>query len=153
MHQSLISRRFFDDGPFSQMQRAFAETIDRFMRERPSLLTEVEAFLEPRLDLTENEKDLKVTVELPGVDPKNVEVSFREGNLVIKGEKKAEREEKQETTYRSERVFGAFERVIALPAAVDQAKIAASYKNGVLTILAPKTAEARAAERKIPIAS
>lgn len=147
----LTPRSFFEDGgTLGAMERFMNESLERFFRERPMMFKEVEGAYAPRIDITQDEKELKLTAEIPGVDKKDVHVLWRDGYLTIKGEKKIEHEEKRKEYYRSERVYGAFERTFELPA-IDGTKIDAKFKDGVLTVTAPKTAEARAAERKIPV--
>ena len=90
-------------------------------------------------------------VELPGVDEKDVSVTFNNGYLTIKGEKKAEREEKKDNYYLAERSFGSFERSLRLPDTLDDSKIEAKFGKGVLTVTAPKRPEALKAERTIEI--
>jgi HSP20 family protein len=85
----------------------------------------------------------EITTELPGLDEKNIEVKLANGVLSIKGEKQEEKEEKQKDYYRRERSFGSFERSFQIPEGVDTDKIAASFKNGILSVTLPKSAEAR----------
>jgi HSP20 family protein len=105
----------------------------------------------PDLDVHDNEKSMTIEVELPGVEEKDVSVTFNNGYLTIKGEKKTEREEKKDNYYVSERSFGSFERFLRLPDTLDESKIEASFDKGVLKISAPKRPEALKATRKIEI--
>lgn len=105
----------------------------------------------PAVDIVENEKSFEITAEMPGIDEKDIELKMSNGTLTIKGEKKEEKEEKGEGYYLSERRFGSFQRCFQVPDGVDASKIDASFKNGVLKVVLPKTAEAKLAERKIPI--
>lgn len=107
----------------------------------------------PVVDLVENEKSYQITAELPGMDEKDVELKISNGALTIKGEKKEEKEEKGEDYYLSERRFGSFQRCFQVPENVDASKIEASFDKGLLKVTLPKTAEAKLAERKIPIKS
>jgi HSP20 family protein len=97
----------------------------------------------PSLDLSETKDALTVKVEVPAIDPKEIQVSIMEGVLMITGEKKAEKEDKDEKYYRVERTYGSFARSVRLPAAVDEGKVSASFKNGLLTVTLPKTQAAR----------
>ncbi len=98
----------------------------------------------PRLDVKETEDAVEVEAELPGIDAKNVDVSVHNHCLRIAGEKKQEKEEKDDNGYRvTERSYGRFERHIALPENVDEEEIAADYKDGVLHITVPKTEVAK----------
>lgn len=105
----------------------------------------------PDLDVHENDKSVTIDVDLPGVDEKDVSVTFNNGYLTIKGEKKTEHEEKKENYYLAERSFGSFERSLRLPDTLDDTKIEAKFDKGVLKISAPKRPEAQKAERKIEI--
>ncbi len=103
----------------------------------------------PSLEVSETEKDVKVTAELAGLDEKDVEVLLAEGVLTIRGEKKGETEDKGR--HFSERYYGRFERRVALPVEVDEDKVQASFENGVLTVTMPKSAKAEAHVKRIPV--
>jgi HSP20 family protein len=105
----------------------------------------------PSVDIVEKDNAYEMTAELPGVDEKNVEVKFVNGNLTIKGEKQDEKEEKKKDYYLHERHFGSFERSFAVPEGVETDKIEASFKKGVLTVTLPKKPEARKPEKKIEV--
>jgi HSP20 family protein len=103
----------------------------------------------PRIEMSENEKEFKIEAELPGMDEDDVELLLHDGVLSIRGEKKTER---QDTSRRmSERFYGRFERQIPLPVDVDENKVSASFKKGVLHITLPKSAEAAVRMKRIPI--
>lgn len=105
----------------------------------------------PRVDVSEDENCYEITAEMPGVEEKDVEVMVKDDRLTLRGEKKSEKEEKKKDYHMSERSYGAFERSFRLPAHVDAEKIKAEFAKGVLTLTLPKTAEAKAKERKIAI--
>ena len=105
----------------------------------------------PAVDVTEKEKAYEITAELPGLDERDIEVALSNGALTIKGEKKEEKEEKKKDYYRSERHYGSFARSFRVPEGTDVGKIEANFKNGVLTVVLPKTAEAQKPEKKIAI--
>jgi HSP20 family protein len=96
-------------------------------------------------------KSIVIEAELPGVEEKDVSVTIANGLLTIKGEKKDQHEEKDETHYFSERSYGAFERCLRLPDTIDETKVNATFDKGVLRITAAKKPEAVKAERKIEI--
>lgn len=98
----------------------------------------------PRIDLAESDSAITVTAELPGVEPKDVDISVSGNLLTIRGEKKQEKEEKGRNYHYSERQFGTFQRSIHLPVSVDSENVEAVYKNGMLTITLAKHPEARA---------
>lgn len=104
-----------------------------------------------RVDTTEDEKAYHVTAELPGMSENDVEVTFADNTLTIAGEKKQEKEVKEESYHRRERSFGSFRRSFTLPAEVDQEKISASFKDGVMTIDLPKSDNAQKKAKKITI--
>lgn len=105
----------------------------------------------PSVDVKEDNKEITVKAELPGMDEKDIEVLLMENTLTLKGEKKEEKEEKKKDYYHIERSYGSFNRVIPLPAGIDMQKVNAGFKNGVLTVRLPKTEEAAAKGKKIPV--
>jgi HSP20 family protein len=105
----------------------------------------------PAVDITKTNKGYEVTADLPGMSEKDIEVKLTDGGLVIKGRKLEEKEEKKKDYYLHERRFGSFERSFRVPAGIETDKIEASFKNGVLTVTLPKTAEAQKAEKKIAV--
>ncbi|HVN24803.1 MAG TPA: Hsp20/alpha crystallin family protein [Syntrophorhabdales bacterium] len=109
------------------------------------------AVFTPHVDVSETDKEIKVSMELPGMDEKDVEVSLTRDTLTIKGEKKQETEDKGKDYYRMERSYGAFTRTIPLTVEVDTDKVQASFKKGVLDITLPKTARAIKETKKIPV--
>lgn len=105
----------------------------------------------PRVDVTEDDNAYEITAEMPGVEEKDIEVSVRDDRLTLRGEKKSEKEEKKKDYHMTERSYGSFERSFRLPADVEAGKIGAEFANGILKLTLPKTAEAKAKERKIAI--
>ena len=97
----------------------------------------------PSMDVSETKDSLVCTVEVPGMEQKDIQISLQENLLTIKGEKKQEKEEKDEHHHRIERSYGVFTRSLRLPIAVDAGKVTAAVKNGVLTITLPKTPTAK----------
>lgn len=129
------------------LHREMDRLFDDFWRGagRPSFVPEAWGFGEvsPRVDETEDDNAYHVAVELPGMEEKDVEITLSDGLLTIRGEKKQEEEETGKDFYRRERAFGAFRRTLPIPGEVDESKIEASFKKGVLTIDLPKTEEAQ----------
>jgi HSP20 family protein len=107
--------------------------------------------LQPRIDVAETDKDVEVTAELPGLDEKDVEVTFADGVLTIRGEKKSERKEEGKGFYLAERSFGSIHRSIQLPQGIDAEKVSAEFSKGVLTVKAPKLPEVQSNVKKIAI--
>ena len=127
----LFGRSLFEPMPFRRTEAAF-----RTM---------------PAVDVAETDKAYEITAELPGLDEKNIEVKLANGVLSIKGEKQEEKEEKQKDYYRRERSFGSFQRSFQVPEGVDTDKVAASFKNGILSVTLPKSAEAQKQAKKIEV--
>jgi len=107
----------------------------------------------PRMDVTEDENRIRVAVELPGMEEKDVEIVLSDNVLTIKGEKKVEKEETEKARTYIERSYGSFCRTLPLDVEIVTDKIEATFDKGVLTIDLPKTAEAKKAFKKIPIRS
>ncbi|HEU4747290.1 MAG TPA: Hsp20/alpha crystallin family protein [Gemmatimonadaceae bacterium] len=106
---------------------------DAFMREGQNWT--------PAVDIKETENDLTVELELPGLKPENVEVTAENGILTIRGEKRSERKEEEQSRYHLvERTYGSFMRTFQLPQGVDEDQIAAEYDNGILSLRIPKAA-------------
>lgn len=105
----------------------------------------------PAVDVAETNNEVVVNVEAPGMDPKEFEISLKEGTLTISGEKKQEKVEGEEDYHLVERRYGTFTRSILLPQEVESDKISASYKNGVLTVTLPKSREAKKKEVKVKV--
>jgi HSP20 family protein len=96
----------------------------------------------PAVDITEDEAAFKFTAELPGLTEKDVEVTLSGDTLIIKGEKRQDKDENTQDYHLTERSYGAFQRAFVLPADVESDKVAAAFANGVLTVTVPKTAKA-----------
>jgi HSP20 family protein len=109
--------------------------------------------LKPTLDLSATDKKYTISVEIPGVDEKDVKLEIANDTLTIRGEKKQENEEKDKNYYRVERSYGSFQRVLSLPEDADQAGVKATFKRGILFISMPRKAVPQADVRKIDIKS
>ena len=107
--------------------------------------------LSPDIDVSETEAGYEIEAELPGLDDKDIELTLVDNVLTLKGEKQAQREEKKKDYYLSERSYGAFQRSFTLPSDVDASKIDTKFSKGVLTVILPKSAEAKAKTRKIEV--
>lgn len=105
----------------------------------------------PEIDVVDEGKEYFIKADLPGIDPKDIEITVDNGVLTIKGERTLEEEEKQKDYYCLERAYGSFSRSIQLPNEVEADKVKASYKNGVLELRCPKSARSQA--RKIKVES
>jgi HSP20 family protein len=107
----------------------------------------------PAVDAAETDTEYRLTAELPGMTHQEVEITLANGTLTLKGEKKEEKEQRDEGYYMSERRYGSFHRALRVPDDVDAAKITARLVNGVLTVTMPKAADALAKRRKIDVKS
>ncbi len=149
-------RRTREDDPFALMRREMDRVFDDFMRGFATPSTALpEGLLSPRVDVSETEKGLEVTAELPGVDQKDIELDLSEGVLTLKAEHKKEKEEggDEQRHHIVERAYGTYMRRFAIPFEPDQDKVEASFDNGVLKISIPRSPEAEKQTRKIEINS
>jgi len=137
-------------GTLDWADRLFNELVpSRLFREMmPSMWREQGAIM-PAFDISEADDHFVVRADLPGIDAKNIDISLSGNILTIKGEKKDERTEENESYYCSERQFGSFSRAFTLPSDVKEDGIEATYKDGVLQVKIPKTATAR--QKKIEV--
>jgi len=101
----------------------------------------------PQVDIVDNEKEIKISVELPGLDEKDIDVSLSRDTLTISGEKRQEKEDKDKNYYRMERSYGSFKRAIPIPCEVKTEAIDATFKNGVLSIILPKASEGQCRQK------
>ncbi|MBY0563190.1 MAG: Hsp20/alpha crystallin family protein [Hyphomonadaceae bacterium] len=133
--------------PFNLLQHEIDRVFDSFANWRgfePAAFT-------PSMNVSETDKTIEVSTELPGMDEKDVEISIANDILSIRGEKKAEKEEKGKNYRLYERTHGSFERSLALPPGIKPDDIKASMSKGVLKITLPKPATAQ--QQKIAIAA
>ncbi|UCH73352.1 MAG: Hsp20/alpha crystallin family protein [Rhodospirillales bacterium] len=144
-----------------EMNHLFDEFFTGFERRAPALfryyepgrlLGRVRGDMVPAVDVAEDDKEVRLTAELPGMKEDDVEVVLRDDMLTVKGEKKSERKEEKEDYHLTERRYGAFERTFRLPEAAMPDKINASFQDGVLTVTVPKKTEPKKAGRKIKVA-
>ena len=105
----------------------------------------------PPVDIYETEDAIVLKAELPGMDPKDVEVRVEDNTLYLKGERNFEKDVKEQNYHRVERSYGTFTRTFSLPNSVDADKVAANYKDGVLTLTMPKKEEAKPKTIKIEV--
>lgn len=150
----LLRSRLFGGEEFPAIPRNFQRAIDSLLQDvwEPSIPQLAWTF-SPQVDVDEDEKQVKIMAELPGLQESDVEITYEPGQLILRGEKKEEerRESARGRGRYEERRYGAFERRIPLRAEIEEGQIQASFDRGVLTVTLPKSAEARAQARKIPI--
>jgi len=142
--------------PFGAFQREMNKLFDDFfggfdLSPWASHEGRLAAIFTPHIDVSETDKEIKVSAELPGMDDKDIDVSLTRETLTIKGEKKQETEDKGKDYYKMERSYGAFTRSIPLPVEVDTDKVQATFKKGVLEITLPKSAKAIQETKKITV--
>ncbi len=138
-------------GEVSRFRGEMDQLFDRFFDWKPFGIMREKGMWAPALDLSETETEVSVKAELPGMDPKEIEISLNRDILTLRGERKQEKEEKGENFHRIERSFGSFSRTVQLPAEVDAEKVDAVYKDGVLQIKLKKTE--KSTSKKIEIKS
>ena len=133
----------------TSMRRQMDRLMDSFFGREPMALAE-ERWV-PAIDVAETKDEILVKAELPGTDEKDISLTLSGDNLMMKGEKKSEKEEKDKHFHRVERSYGSFQRTIALPVSVDKEKISADFKKGVLEIHLPKKPEVKPKEIQIKV--
>ncbi|TLD42002.1 MAG: 17.4 kDa class I heat shock protein 4 [Candidatus Jettenia ecosi] len=124
----------------NEMNRMFDRFFGGWDSTEPLMET---SMLAPAVDLSETTDKIIIKAEVPGVNPNEINIAIQHNTLLIKGEKKEEKEEKGKSFYRMERRYGNFARTIELPTSVDPDKITAEYKNGVLEITMEKKEAAK----------
>jgi len=132
-----------------EMNRLFDDAFRNFDTQLPALGSLTGLVSWPRVEISETDKEIKVTAEIAGLEEKDVEILLDDNVLTLKGEKRSESEDKNKQF--SERFYGRFERRIPLGVEVEEDEIDARFKNGVLTIVLPKTARAQSQVKRIPI--
>ena len=146
--------RRIEGSPFLALRREMNRMFDDFFRDfdRPSLSRpeELDYFTLP-VDILENEKGVKIKVEIPGIEMKDVEVSVADGSLTVRGEKKKETESKTQNYWIRETDYGKFSRVIVLPEGLDHDKLDAVYRNGIITVTVPWSEENKRKVTKVEI--
>ena len=107
----------------------------------------------PPVDVYEDEHNITLKVEVPGIEEKDIDVRVENNTLTVHGERKFEKEEKEENFRRVERQYGSFTRSFTLPTSVDAEKVSANYDQGILKISLPKKAEAKPKQIKVKVGS
>jgi len=144
--------RTVPENPFSRLHRQIDRLFEDFT---PQLFApdraEADTAFAPSLDISETDDALEITADLPGLEEKDISLSLRDDLLILSGERSVSEETRKKNLYRAERAYGAFSRTIRLPYPVDEDKVEAKFKNGVLTVQLPKSGDAKSRERKIKI--
>jgi HSP20 family protein len=134
-----------------EIDRVFEDVFGDFASPAPRLSNRVWGAVTPLVDVTDTEKEVVITAELPGLDEKDFEVTLAGDMLTITGEKKDEREKKNGNGYYMERRFGSFSRSLRLPFEASDETVEASFDKGLLTVRIPKPADVQSAVRKIDV--
>lgn len=130
-----------------RMNRLFDESFFRYPF-RPDIGLTASGWI-PAVDIYETDKEIVLKVELPEMEEKDIEIKVEDDTLILQGERKLEKETREEDYHRIERAYGCFSRSFTLPHTVDREKIKAAHKNGVLRISMPKKAESKPKQIKI----
>jgi len=149
------------DAPFLELRKATDRLFEDFFRsyrwpfgagKSPlELAMEIPESTWPRVDMDETDEAVRITAELPGVEKDNIDISVTDDRITIRGEKKEQEEKKGKGYYKLERSYGSFQRSFYLPCEVESDRVDATFKDGVLTIILPKSATAREEIKKIPV--
>jgi len=135
-----------------QMNRLFDDFFGEFpLAPRSGATGLAAAGFSPRVDVSETDREVRVSAELPGMDEKDIAVEMNDASIAIRGERREGKEEKGKNWYTREQTYGSFHRTIPLPARVDGKKAKARFNKGVLTITAPKREEEQANRKTIKI--
>jgi HSP20 family protein len=142
---------------FSELDQVFSNSFRNFglpgIADFDNLLDMQDMFI-PNIDIASNDNEYSITVEVPGMDEKDINLDISEdGILCISGEKRSDNQDRRRDAERTECSYGAFERILSLPDDVDLSNIQANFRNGVLNITCPRTGESRNVSRQIPINS
>lgn len=137
--------------PFMSLQREIDRLFEDFSRGFPTIAGNGAIALMPSMDVTETDKEIEITAELPGLEEKDVQINVADNILTIRGEKKAEKEQKDKNYRLVERSYGAFERTLELPEGVNADAIKANISKGLLKVTVPKPAPTQA--KKIEVKS
>jgi len=141
--------------PFTAMRRQMEEMFDDLPGFGRFSKSTTNGILTPRMDVSETDKELRITAELPGVEQKDISVTLTGDVLTIKGEKRTESEtksaDKEPTYHRIERSYGSFQRTMSVPYDIDLANVDAKFKDGLLTVTLPKPAEVQKMAKQIEI--
>jgi HSP20 family protein len=132
-----------------RVDRLFQDTLGRTRSDFGEALEG--ATWSPAVDVLEKEGEIILRADLPGLDPKDVEIQVENGTLTVKGERKFESEVKEDNFHRVERAYGSFVRSFSLPQSVDREKVEAEYRNGVLEVKLPKRPEAKPKQIKVAV--
>ncbi|MFN3548706.1 MAG: Hsp20/alpha crystallin family protein [Mesorhizobium sp.] len=152
---SLWDRNDKQPAGFGSLRKEIDRLFEDFSKgfDLPALATGGGFGLVPDMDMHDGEKDVTLSIELPGVDEKDIDLSVSGQMITISGEKKSEKETKEGESVRRERSYGSFSRTVTLPFRIDGDKVKAKFAKGVLTVTVPKPEDAMRQAKKVPIAA
>jgi len=137
--------------PFHSLMQDFFRDLDPlFEGHRPLLRRNLD--FQPRMDLKETDTEVKIYIDTPGMEKKDIDISLEDNILVMKGERKGEERKTEHGFVHTERFFGLFERRVRLPENIEQDKVKADYSDGTLTVTVPKAKVEKPEAKKITIA-
>ena len=127
------------------------DRIQRYFDDFPNLGFNISDSFSPRIDISEDEKNINVAAEIPGVKKDNIKITLQDNILTIEGEKKKESEKKEKNLFRSERSYGSFKRCFTLPSEVDSDKVEAKFEDGMLHVTLKKLEQKPKTEKIIEL--
>jgi len=145
------------EAPLGRIHQEIDQLFDNFFRGtmlspfRNSDQPWMNGLMLPKVDIAEASKEYTITVEVPGVEEKDIDLTIADGTLTIRGEKRHEQEDHDRQYHRVERSYGVFQRMISLPSDSNEEAIEAKFKNGILTLTVPRNPRLKPAGRKISI--
>ena len=128
--------------------RVFQDTVNRLLSDQTATRPWA-----PAVDILETDNELVLKADIPGVDPKDVDIQLENGTLTLKGERKFEREENNKGFHRLERSYGSFVRYFTVPETVESENVRAVFNNGVLTVTLPKKEVAKPKAIKVQVSN
>jgi HSP20 family protein len=144
-----------NESPMATIQNEMNRLFDSFFNDpfdlAPLALRRLPLEFSPRVNVSETDAAMQVTAELPGMEEKDIQITLEPDCLVLSGEKKNENEESSKNFHRYERTYGSFQRVIPLVSEVQEDKVEATFKNGVLNVTLPKAPSAVKSAKKIAV--
>jgi HSP20 family protein len=149
--RSALPERWRNEDPFDVLHREINDLFDGYYRGFGGLGRRMAG--SAGFELSETDEEIRVKVELPGMDEKDIAVELEEDMLVIRGERKEEKETKKRNYHVSEMSYGGYHRSIPLPARIDREHAKAKFKRGVLTLTLPKTERAKTDQKRIPVST
>lgn len=152
---SLLDRNDKQPAGFGALRKEIDRLFEDFTKgfDLPAMTAGGGFGLVPDMDMHDGEKEVTLSVELPGVDEKDIDLSVSGQTITVSGEKKSEKETKEGESVRRERSYGSFSRTVTLPFRIDGDKVKAKFAKGVLTVTVPKPEDAMRQARKVPIAA